>query len=98
MPSKRSSFPSPMVMRDIRPYKSPMGDGKVIDGRAEQREHLKRHGKRIADPSEFKVEFWNEKYARATGTEQVERPKPPVDMANRSMVIPQYRKSRQKRG
>ncbi len=34
---------APLVMGDIKPYKS-MIDGTLIEGRAQHREHLRRHG------------------------------------------------------
>jgi hypothetical protein len=45
----------PHILSDIKPYKS-MASGKLIDGRAAQREDLKRSGCRLADPSEWKPE------------------------------------------
>lgn len=53
--------------RDLPAYKSPLGDGLVIEGRAARREHLKRNGCRECDPSEFKVEYQNERFARKHG-------------------------------
>lgn len=41
----------PVVIPDIQPYVSPVSL-KVIDGRKQQREDLKRNNCRIADPSE----------------------------------------------
>lgn len=41
----------PMVMRDTPGVKSPI-DGKFIEGRADRREHMKRHNVREVDPSE----------------------------------------------
>ena len=45
----------PYLAPDIKPYRS-MVSGKMIDGRAAQREDLKREGCRLADPSEWKIE------------------------------------------
>lgn len=45
----------PAIRSDIAPYKSVVSN-KVIDGRAAQREDLKRSGCRLVDPGEFKVE------------------------------------------
>lgn len=41
--SKRSSFPCPMIIRDISEYRSPV-DGKLISSRSARREDLKRNG------------------------------------------------------
>lgn len=43
----------PHIMSDITPYRSVVSN-KLIDGRAAQREDLKRSGCRVMDPSEFK--------------------------------------------
>jgi isopropylmalate/homocitrate/citramalate synthase len=45
----------PYIASDIKPYRS-MVSGKMIDGRAAQREDLKQSGCRVADPSEWKIE------------------------------------------
>lgn len=45
----------PMIQSDIAPYRSVVSN-KLIEGRAAQREDLKRSGCRLVDPSEFKVE------------------------------------------
>jgi hypothetical protein len=42
-PVARSELPMPMVHGDIEPYRS-MRTGELITGRAEHREHLRRHG------------------------------------------------------
>lgn len=41
--NKMSSLPSPMVMRDIEPYKS-MITGEMITSRSVHKTHLKQHG------------------------------------------------------
>lgn len=43
------------VMPDIGRYRSVV-DGSVIEGRAQHREHLRRHGMRELDPSEVSAE------------------------------------------
>ena len=43
------------VMPDIGRFRS-MVDGTVIEGRRQYEEHLKRHNKRIVDPSEVQTE------------------------------------------
>jgi hypothetical protein len=47
----RAPSAAPMVMRDTPGVKSPI-DGKFIEGRADRREHMKRHNVREVDPSE----------------------------------------------
>lgn len=56
----------PMIVGDIKAYKSPLGDG-VIDGRSARREHLKKHNCREVDPSEHKVQYRNPKFAAKYG-------------------------------
>lgn len=52
--SKTKSKPeAPMVMRDIKPYKS-MIDGRMINSRSAHREHLREHGC---------IEIGNEKFS-----------------------------------
>lgn len=51
------------LMSDLPGYKSPLGDGKWIEGRSARREHMKRHGVREVDPSEYKPQYLNPKYA-----------------------------------
>lgn len=53
----------PYYTPDLSPYRSPV-TGKVVDGRRERREDLKRHGCREVDPSEWHGGFRKEKYAR----------------------------------
>jgi hypothetical protein len=51
---ERPRLPSgPQIMPDLPPHKSPV-DGTVIEGRAQRREYLKRHGLREVDPTEWK--------------------------------------------
>lgn len=57
---------APYVVGDLPPYKSPLGTG-VIDGRRARREDLARSGCREVDPSEHKVEWRNEAWARKRG-------------------------------
>ena len=45
----------PAIRSDIAAYKSVVSN-KLIDGRADQREDLKRNGCRLAEPSEFTIE------------------------------------------
>jgi hypothetical protein len=75
----------PMIVRDTPAYKSPLGDGKMVDGRAARREHLKQTGCREVDPSEFKVEYWNPKFAAKHGKKHTPREasaykKPEIDI------------------
>jgi hypothetical protein len=67
MSSKRSDLPAPYVVRDTPAYKSPLGDGLVIEGRAARREHLKRNNCREVDPSEFAPRYKNERFAKKHG-------------------------------
>ena len=62
-----SDFPSPMIQSDIPAYKSPLGDGAVIEGRAARREHLARNGCREVDPSEYRPAYRSEKWAKRMG-------------------------------
>ena len=49
---ERTDKPVHQIISDWAAYKSPMGDGKVIEGRAAAREHHKIHGTRILEPGE----------------------------------------------
>ena len=61
----------PYAVPDIKPYQS-MASMKMIDGRAAQREDLKRSGCRLVDPSEYKVETARtEKWAKRLGVPHV---------------------------
>lgn len=51
-PSKRSSFPAPMVVSDYSTYECPV-TGKPIEGRAAHNENLKRHDCRLLEKGEF---------------------------------------------
>ena len=54
----------PAILPDIAAYQS-VASNKLIDGRTDQREDLKRNGCRLADPSEFTVEGCrSEKWAK----------------------------------
>lgn len=66
---------SPMVISDLPPYLSPLGTG-IIDGRKARREDLARHGCREIDPSEFKPEYYNAKFARKHGKKWTPPPAP----------------------
>lgn len=63
----------PMIVRDLPAYKSPLGDGKVIEGRAARREHMKANGCREMDKSEFVPEYWNPKFAAKHGKKYTPR-------------------------
>ena len=56
----------PSIMPDLPAYASPLGDG-MIEGRSARREHLKRHGCREVDPSEYRPSYQSrdERIARA---------------------------------
>jgi hypothetical protein len=56
MPRERVApgpLPTPMLMRDLPAYQSPLGDG-WVDGRAARREHLRANNCREVDPGEWK--------------------------------------------
>lgn len=48
----RTAPPPPrlQIMSEIQPYRSPMGDGLMIETRRQRDEHLRTHGCVIADP------------------------------------------------
>jgi len=54
------------IWRDLPGYRSPLGTG-WIEGRAARREDLKRGHCREVDPTEFKAEYHNERFARKHG-------------------------------
>ena len=61
----------PYITPDIQAYKSVVSN-KVIDGRAAQREDLKRNGCRLVDPSEWKIETARTaKWAKRFGVDHV---------------------------
>ena len=67
----------PHIMSDIGEYRS-VASGKMITGRAAQREDLKRTGCRLVDPSEYKPETCRtQKWAKRLGKEWV--PDKPVE-------------------
>jgi hypothetical protein len=64
---ERNDICIPRVRSDITAYVSPI-TGQMIDGRAAQREDLKRSGCRLQDPSEHTVHTCRtEKWARRLG-------------------------------
>lgn len=65
--SEESRAPAIQIIRDIPGYKSPLGDGVWVDGRAARREHMKRNGCREVDPSEFKGGYRNPHFAAKRG-------------------------------
>lgn len=55
---------TPHIASDIKPYWSVVSN-RMIDGRSDQREDLKRNGCRLVDPSEYKAETCRtEKWAK----------------------------------
>jgi hypothetical protein len=65
--SKRSNFPSPMVMRDTAEYRSPI-DGKLISSRSARREDLKRSGCVEYEPTaKFEKGYSNPRFAMKRG-------------------------------
>jgi hypothetical protein len=67
--------PTPQITRDIAPYMS-MASKQMIDGRAAQREDLKRTGCRVVDPSEYKPTYHSKERAEKHGREWEPRPAP----------------------
>lgn len=59
---------APLIQSDIKPYMSPLGTGE-ISGRTQRREDLKRAGCREVDPSEHRMNFKTEKWAKRFGRE-----------------------------
>jgi hypothetical protein len=51
-PAARSDFPMPMISGDYKPYECPI-TGRLVDGRREHRENLKKHGCRVFEAGEF---------------------------------------------
>lgn len=49
---ERTDRPVHQIISDWKPYRSPLGDGKVIDGRAAAREHHKVNNTRVLEPGE----------------------------------------------
>lgn len=65
---ERGEITAPYIASDIPAYMS-VASGKMIDGRADRREDLKRTGCRECDPSEFKVQYRDKDRAIAAGRE-----------------------------
>jgi hypothetical protein len=66
----------PYIASDIKPYFS-VASGKMVDGRAQRREDLKRTGCRETDPSEYKVETARtKKWAKILNVPHVPDPGP----------------------
>ena len=60
----RDDIALPYIVSDIKPYRSVVSNT-MIDGRAAQREDLKRSGCRLVDPSEYRPETCRtEKWAK----------------------------------
>lgn len=64
--AKAPPRPGVMVMGDLKPYKSPLGNG-WVDGRRARREELARSGCREVDPSEYKPQYQNQRFAERHG-------------------------------
>lgn len=65
------SIALPYIASDIKPYRS-VASGRMIDGRAAQREDLKRTGCRLVDPTEYKIETARtKKWADRLGVDHV---------------------------
>lgn len=60
---QRADFPVPYMISDIADYYS-IASGKLVSGRADRREDLKRTGCREVDPSEAPKGYNNPKYER----------------------------------
>jgi hypothetical protein len=72
MQTRGDFVPTPQLVRDIAPYMS-MASKQMIDGRAAQREDLKRTGCRVVDPGEYKPTYESKKRAIAHGREWTPR-------------------------
>ncbi len=77
MQTRGDFVPTPQLVRDIAPYMS-MASKKMIDGRAAQREDLKRTGCRVVDPGEYKPTYESKKRAIAHGREWTPRALPEI--------------------
>lgn len=73
----------PRITRDVPSYISPV-TRKPVDGRAAQREDLKRAGCRVADPSEFKVTYESKERAIQNGGEWAPRVETDVEKGYRA--------------
>lgn len=61
-----SDLAAPMLMRDTPTYESPLS-GKMVDGRVQRREEMKRFNVREVDPGEFKPCYRNHEFAKKHG-------------------------------
>ena len=68
-------YPAASITRDIAPYMS-MASRQMIDGRAAQREDLKRTGCRVVDPGEYKPTYESKERAIKHGREWTPRALP----------------------
>lgn len=75
METRGDFVPTPQITRDIAPYMS-MASKQMIDGRAAQREDLKRTGCRLVDPTEYKPTYHSKERAIRHGREWTPRPPP----------------------
>jgi len=75
METRGDFVPTPQITRDIAPYMS-MASKQMIDGRAAQREDLKRTGCRVVDPSEYTPTYHSKERAIKHGREWTPRPPP----------------------
>lgn len=75
METRGDFVPTPQITRDIAPYMS-MASKQMIDGRAAQREDLKRTGCRLVDPTEYKPTYHSKERAIKHGREWTPRPPP----------------------
>lgn len=70
----------PMIQSDLAAFKSPLEGHKIIEGRAQLRDELKRNNCRIVEPSEWlkgKPGYSNPKFAHKRGLQvTVDRIKP----------------------
>lgn len=67
-PSRGGRIAAPRVMSDLPAYKSPRGTG-VVEGRAARRNDMAAGDCREVDPSEYRADYQNERYARKHGLE-----------------------------
>ena len=68
MRTRGDFVPTPQIISDIASYMS-MASKQMIDGRAAQREDLKRTGCRVVDPGEYKPTYESKRRAIEHGRE-----------------------------
>lgn len=80
---RRPESKGPFIMSDIPEYMSPTGAG-MITSRSQRREDLRSSGCREVDPSEFKPQFHNRRFAKKHGREWSGMTDHPTHRSNRN--------------